>query len=182
QRGQHEEALSHGPVPAGVRGRGGHRPGHPRGLRASGRPAYPGRAGHLETRCLRRRGRRGDEHVHRGQAHEGDEDAGRLELVGAGAVGRLAALTSGLLTALLANLGVALLVAVGLAVPGLPWVDSLGLGLGMAAVGCVFAAITALAAQLAGSRRPAIGIVTSVIALAYLLRAVGDAASPGSWA
>ena len=40
---------------------------------------------------------------------EGDEDAGRLELVGAGAVGRLAALTSGLLTALLANLVVALL-------------------------------------------------------------------------
>ncbi len=52
----------------------------------------------------------------------GDEDAGRLELVGAGAVGRLAALTSGLLTALLANLGVALLVTVGLGVPGLPWV------------------------------------------------------------
>ncbi|HKA96329.1 MAG TPA: ABC transporter permease, partial [Streptosporangiaceae bacterium] len=91
----------------------------------------------------------------------GDEDAGRLELVGAGAVGRLAALTSGLLTALLANLGVALLVAVGLAVPGLPWGDSLAFGLGMAAAGCVFAAITAVAAQLAGSRRPAIGIVTS---------------------
>jgi ABC-2 type transport system permease protein len=112
----------------------------------------------------------------------GDEDAGRLELVGAGAVGRLAALTSGLLTAVLANLVVALLVAVGLAVPGLPWGDSLAFGLGMAAAGCVFAAITAVAAQLAGSRRPAIGIVTSVIALAYLLRAVGDAASPGSWA
>jgi ABC-2 type transport system permease protein len=112
----------------------------------------------------------------------GDEDAGRLELVGAGAVGRLAALTSGFLTALLANLVVALLVAVGLAVPGLPWGDSLAFGLGMAAAGCVFAAITAVAAQLAGSRRPAIGIVTSVIALTYLLRAVGDAASPGSWA
>ena len=52
----------------------------------------------------------------------------------------------------------------------------------MASVGCVFAAVTAVAAQLAGSRRPAIGIVTSVIALAYLLRAVGDAATPGSWA
>ncbi len=50
----------------------------------------------------------------------GDEDAGRLELVGAGAVGRLAALTAGLLTALLANLGVGLLVAVGLTVGGLP--------------------------------------------------------------
>jgi ABC-2 type transport system permease protein len=112
----------------------------------------------------------------------GDEDAGRLELVGAAAVGRLAALTSGLLTALLANLVVALLVAVGLAVPGLPWGDSLAFGLGMAAAGCAFAAITAAAAQLAGSRRTAIGIVTSVIALAYLLRAVGDAASAGSWA
>jgi ABC-2 type transport system permease protein len=112
----------------------------------------------------------------------GDEDAGRLELVGAGAVGRLATLTSGLLTALLANLGVALLVTAGLAVPGLPWVDSLGLALGLATVGCVFAAITAVAAQIAGSRRPAIGIVTSVIALAYLLRAVGDSAPPGSWA
>ena len=112
----------------------------------------------------------------------GDEDAGRLELVGAGAVGRLAALTSGLLTALLANLGVALLVAIGLAVGGLPWIPSLAFALGMAAAGCVFAAITAVAAQLAGSRRPAIGLVTSVIALAYLLRAVGDAASSGSWA
>jgi polyether ionophore transport system permease protein len=112
----------------------------------------------------------------------GDEDAGRLELVGAGAVGRLAALTSGLLTALLANLVVALLVAAGLAVPGLPWGDSLAFGLGMAAAGCAFAAITAVAAQLAGSRRTAIGIVTSVIALAYLLRAVGDAASAGRWA
>jgi ABC-2 type transport system permease protein len=112
----------------------------------------------------------------------GDEDAGRLELVGAGAVGRLAALTSGLLTALLANLGVALLVTIGLAVGGLPWIPSLAFGLGMAAAGCVFAAITAVAAQLAGSRRPAIGLVTSVIALAYLLRAVGDAASSGSWA
>jgi ABC-2 type transport system permease protein len=112
----------------------------------------------------------------------GDEDVGRLELVGAGAVGRLAPLTSALLTALLANLGVALLVAVGLAAPGLPWVDSLAFGLGMAAAGCVFAAITALAAQLAGSRRTAIGIVTSVLALAYLLRAAGDAAPAGSWA
>ncbi|HCU92315.1 MAG TPA: ABC transporter permease [Actinobacteria bacterium] len=111
----------------------------------------------------------------------GDEDAGRLELVGAGAVGRSAALTAGLLTALLANLGLALLMAVGLVVGGLPGIDSLGFGLGAAGVGCVFAAITALAAQLAASSRTAIGIVTSVLGVAYLLRAVGDAASPGSW-
>jgi ABC-2 type transport system permease protein len=111
----------------------------------------------------------------------GDEDAGRLELVGAGAVGRSAPLTAGLLTALLANLGLGLLVAVGLTVGGLPGVDSLGFGLGVTGVGCIFAAITALAAQLAASARTAIGIVTSVLGVAYLLRAVGDAATPGSW-
>jgi polyether ionophore transport system permease protein len=111
----------------------------------------------------------------------GDEDAGRLELVGAGAVGRSAALTAGLLTALLANLGLGLLMAIGLTVGGLPGVDSLGFGLGVTGVGCVFAAVTALAAQVAASSRTAIGIVTSVLGVAYLLRAVGDAANPGSW-
>ena len=111
----------------------------------------------------------------------GDEDAGRLELVGAGVVGRSAALTAGLVTALLADLGLGLLMAVGLVVGGLPAIDSLGFGLGAAGVGCVFAAIAALAAQLAASSRTAIGITTSVLGAAYLLRAVGDAASPGSW-
>lgn len=112
----------------------------------------------------------------------GDEDAGRLELVGAGAVGRSAPLTAGLLAALLANLGLGLLIAVGLAVAGLPAVDSLGFGLGAAGVGCVFAAVTALAAQLAASARTALGLAASVLGVAYLLRAVGDASSPGSWA
>jgi ABC-2 type transport system permease protein len=111
----------------------------------------------------------------------GDEDAGRLELVGAGAVGRFAALTAGLLTALLADLGLGLLMAIGLAAAGLPVADSLGFGLGAAGVGWVFAAVAALAAQLAASARTAIGIVTSVLGAAYLLRAVGDAAVPGSW-
>jgi ABC-2 type transport system permease protein len=98
----------------------------------------------------------------------GDEDAGRLELVEAGAVGRFAALTGALLAALVANLGFALLVTVGLAVPGLPVVDSLGFGFGMAAVGCAFAAITAVAAQLAASARTAIGLVTPLLAAAVL--------------
>lgn len=111
----------------------------------------------------------------------GDEDAGRLELVGAAAVGRSAALTAGLLTALAANLGVALLVAAGLGVAGLPGIDSLGFGLGIAAVGCVFAAVTAAAAQIAASTRTAISLVTGVLGVVYLLRAVGDSASPGSW-
>ncbi len=111
----------------------------------------------------------------------GDEDAGRLELVDAGAVGRQAALAAGLLTALIANLGLALLGGAALAVAGLPVVPSLACGLAMAAVGIAFAAITAVAAQVAASARTAIGLVIGLLGVAYVLRAVGDTASPGTW-
>lgn len=111
----------------------------------------------------------------------GDEDAGRLELVDAGAVGRQAAMAAGLLTALSANLGLALVSGAALALSGLPVVPSLACGLGMAAVGIAFAGITAVAAQLAASARTAIGLVVSLLGVAYVLRAVGDTAATGSW-
>jgi ABC-2 type transport system permease protein len=112
----------------------------------------------------------------------GDEDAGRLELAGAGAVGRAAALTTALLTAVLANVMLALLLTLGLAVTGLPVLASLGYGLGLAATGMVFAAVTGVSAQVAGHARSATGIAAAVLAAAYLLRAAGDAAGQGSWA
>lgn len=111
----------------------------------------------------------------------GDEEAGRLELVGAGAVGRGAALTAGLLTAVLANLIVALLVAIGLGFAGLPGAGAVAFGLGLAGAGCVFAALTALVAQAAGSARGTTGIVAAILGVAYLLRAVGDTALHGGW-
>lgn len=111
----------------------------------------------------------------------GDEEAGRLELVGAGAVGRNAALTAALLTAVIANLVVALLVTVGLVISGLPVAGCVGFALGLAGAGCVFAAVTALAAQAAGSARGATGITAALLAVSYLLRAVGDTAAHGSW-
>lgn len=111
----------------------------------------------------------------------GDEDAGRLELVSAGAVGRAAPLATALSVALIADVLLGLLVAAGLAVGGLAVADSVGFGLGLAAVGAMFAAVTAVTAQLAGSSRGATGLAIGVLALAYLLRAVGDSASPGSW-
>jgi ABC-2 type transport system permease protein len=111
----------------------------------------------------------------------GDEDAGRLELVSAGAVGRSAPLTAALTVALIADLTLGLLVAVGLAFGGLAGVDSLAFGLGLAAVGAMFAAVTAVAAQVARSSRGTTGIAIGVLGLAYLLRATGDAAPAGSW-
>jgi ABC-2 type transport system permease protein len=110
-----------------------------------------------------------------------DEETGRLELVGAGVVGRRAPLTVALLAALIANLAIAVFVGAGLAAGGVPAGGSFAFGFALAAAGCMFAAVAAVAAQLAESARTANGIVIAVLAAAYVLRAAGDAAGAGSW-
>jgi len=112
-----------------------------------------------------------------------DEEAGRLELVGSAAVGRLAALTAGLLVALAANVVLAVLLIVVLVVLGLPVAGSVAFALAITTCGVAFAAIAALAAQLAAGARAARGIAIGVLGAAYLLRAVGDASGAGgvSW-
>ena len=112
-----------------------------------------------------------------------DEEAGRLELVGSAAVGRLAALTAGLLVALAANVVLAVLLGVVLVVLGLPVAGSVAFALAITTCGLAFAAIAALAAQLAAGARAARGIAIGVLGAAYLLRAVGDASGEGgvSW-
>jgi ABC-2 type transport system permease protein len=112
-----------------------------------------------------------------------DEEAGRLELVGSAAVGRLAALTAALLVALAANVLLAVLLAAVLVVLGLPVAGSVAFALVITTCGLAFAAIAALAAQLAAGARAARGIAIGVLGAAYLLRAVGDASGAGgvSW-
>jgi ABC-2 type transport system permease protein len=112
-----------------------------------------------------------------------DEEAGRLELVGAGVVGRHAALTAALIVAFGANLVLSALMTVSLLGFDLPVDGVLALSLGFGAVGCAFAAIAAVAAQLTESSRAANGITVTVLAGAFLLRAAGDAAgdSGPSW-
>jgi len=112
-----------------------------------------------------------------------DEEAGRLELVGSAAVGRLAALTAALLVALAANVLLAVLLAVVLVVLGLPVAGSVAFALAITTCGLAFAAIAALAAQLAAGARAARGIAIGALGAAYLLRAVGDASGEGgvSW-
>ncbi len=112
-----------------------------------------------------------------------DEEAGRLELVGSAAVGRLAALTAGLLVALAANVVLAVLLVIVLVVLGLPVAGSVAFALVITTCGLAFAAIAALASQLAAGARSARGIAIGVLGAAYLLRAVGDASGEGgvSW-
>lgn len=110
-----------------------------------------------------------------------EEEAGRLELVGAGAVGRYAPLTAGLVLALAADLLIGLVIAGGMVAIGEAPGGSFALGLALAGVGAVFAGVAAVTAQLAETSRAAIGIAVAVLGAVFLLRAIGDAAPNLSW-
>jgi ABC-2 type transport system permease protein len=111
----------------------------------------------------------------------GDEEAGRQELLGATAVGRQAPPVAGVALALSACTVLGLLIMLVCVLLGLPAAGSLALGLEVAAAGWVFAGIAVACAQLTASARTARGIAASLLGLAYLLRAVGDANSGVSW-
>lgn len=106
-----------------------------------------------------------------------EEESGRQELVASGMVGRRASLTAALLAAGVANAVLALLVTAGLAGQGVT--GALALGLGIAAVGMVFATMAAIVAQLTESARLARGLTAGVLGAAFVLRAAGDAATDG---
>ena len=110
----------------------------------------------------------------------GDEEAGRAELVGGASVGRRAPLAAALAVALIVNLVLAAVTAAGLAATGLPLDGSVAFGLAWAGVGLAFAAIAALASQLATGARGAISLCAATLAIVYLLRATGDAAGAAS--
>ncbi len=108
------------------------------------------------------------------RALRGEEDAGRLELVLAGAVTR-----RGVFLAVLAALGCGIailwagtfagLVAARLAVPG-----SAYLALAVVAGSAVFAGVGALASQLAPTRRGAVELSSAVLVASLLLRVAAD--------
>lgn len=118
-----------------------------------------------------------------------EEETGRAELVGAGVVGRHAALAAALITAALASLVLGLIVIAGVMATGLALNGALALGAAFAAVGLVFAAVAAAAAQIAESGRGANGLAVGALGAAFALRAIGDAGphwlawfSPLGWA
>jgi len=116
-----------------------------------------------------------------------EEESGRLELIGAAAVGRLAPLGSALALAGIASLAVGVCTAAGLIAAGLPAAGSIAFGLSWTGAGVVFAGLGAVAAQLSTSARTAGGLAASAVGVAYVLRAVGDARSAAgvgweSWA
>lgn len=109
-----------------------------------------------------------------------DEEDGRTELAASGVVGRYAALAAALVVATSAALGLGLLTALALVAAGLPPGGAAAFGASWAGAGLVFAGVAAVAAQLTTSARAARGIASTVLVVAYVVRAAGDTAPQGS--
>ena len=110
-----------------------------------------------------------------------EEDTGRAELLASTAVGRSALLTAALAVAGGASVLIGVLEALVLIALDLPVTGAVALGLATASTGVVFAAITAVACQLAAYARTANGIAAGALGLAFLLRAVGDSTTGARW-
>jgi len=110
-----------------------------------------------------------------------EEEAGRLELLRSGVVGRHAPLAAALLVTIGANVTLAAIVIVGLIFEETPVPGAVALGLGFVGCGVVFAGVGAVAAQISENARPARGLAASVLGVAYLLRAVGDSSDTATW-
>jgi ABC-2 type transport system permease protein len=108
-----------------------------------------------------------------------DEEAGRTELVRAARVGRHAPLLAAVLLSALACVVLALAIGAATTATGLPVAGSFLLGAAIGACGLVFTGITAAAAQVAGHTRPVYGIVGALLAVFFVLRAIGDI--EGNW-
>lgn len=109
-----------------------------------------------------------------------EEEEGRLELLGAGAIGRRAPLAAAVLLGTVAVLTTALLTAVGAIAAGLDRTGSVALGVSWVVMGLTWVGVTAVAAQLTETARGTAGFALGALALAYLMRALGDVAADDS--
>ena len=109
-----------------------------------------------------------------------EEEAGRLELLGAGVVGRRAALASAVVLGTSAVLlTVVLTIGWSIAV-GLDPAGSVALGVCWLIIGLAWVGVTAVAAQLTSSTRGTAAWSLGALAVAFLVRAVGDTAASDS--
>lgn len=106
-----------------------------------------------------------------------EEETGRTELLESTAVGRYAGLTAALLVAGIGTTISAVLGAAGLISIGVGGSGAVAFGAAVFGAGAVFAGAAAVAAQVSTGARLARGLAFTVLAVAFLLRAVGDAGS-----
>jgi ABC-2 type transport system permease protein len=115
-----------------------------------------------------------------------EEESGRLELLRSLPVGRFAPSTAAVTTVAIANVLVGAATTLALLAPtggrDLPVEDSIAFGAATALTGMVFAGLATVAAQLTEHARSATGVAMAALAVAYLVRGVGDVIHhTGSW-
>lgn len=115
------------------------------------------------------------------RALRAEEDAGRQELVLAGALSRTHAYLGALAGVGAGALGLWLALLAGLAGARLPVGESAYLALAIVAPATVFVGVGALASQLAPTRRLALEISSAALGLALVLRVVADTAGGLQW-
>ncbi|GEO64591.1 ABC transporter permease [Companilactobacillus nantensis] len=111
----------------------------------------------------------------------GEEESGILEMIQAHPVGRLSNLTAALLESFIFNFGIGLVYALGLQFANLTGTDLNGnflLGLGLGAVGFMFASIAAVVAQLTDNSRTATIFSYLIFGIMYIARMITDVSHP----
>lgn len=109
-----------------------------------------------------------------GRHTRSNEESGRDELIRSAVVGRYAPPTAAALVMVGANIVLGAAITLSLIGYGLPVAGSVALGVGATCAGWVFGAIALLAAQISATTRACYAITGAVLAVSYLLRAVGD--------
>ena len=110
-----------------------------------------------------------------------EEDAGRLELLGAGVVGRWSALAAAVSLATLAVVAASVFSAIGLAALGMDPAGSVAFAAAWTAAGLGMVGVGAVVVQLASTTRGAGGLGFGFLGAAFALRALADSEDPGTF-
>ncbi len=110
-----------------------------------------------------------------------EEDAGRLELLGAGVVGRWSALAAAVTLGTIAVVAASVLSGLGLAALGMDPIGSVAFAVSWLAAGLAMVGVAAVVVQLASTTRGAAGLGFGFLGAMYALRAVADSADPGTF-
>lgn len=110
-----------------------------------------------------------------------EEDEGRLELLGAGVVGRWAPLTAAVGLATIAVVSASALSGAGLASLGMDPAGSVAFAAAWLTAGLAMVGVSAVAVQLASTSRAAAGLGFGFLAATFALRAIADSADAGTF-
>ena len=110
-----------------------------------------------------------------------EEDEGRLELLGAGVVGRWSALAAAVTLATIAVVAASVLTGAGLAALGMDATGSIAFAIAWMTAGLAMIGVSAVIVQLASTTRGAAGLGFGFLGAVFALRAVADSADPGTF-